>query len=66
MKLCNITVPSVIEKLPSLYWMPKVHMNPYGSIFIAASNQCSNKPMSCLLTTCLSNQPCQPAVVAIN
>ena len=25
MKLWNITVPSVMEKLPSLYWMPKVH-----------------------------------------
>ena len=54
MKLWNITVPSVMEKLPSLYWMPKVHKNLYSSRFIVASNQCSTKPLSRLLTMCLT------------
>ena len=35
MRQWNITVPSVMQQLPSMYWMPKLHKNPYGSMFIA-------------------------------
>ena len=37
-----------------MYWLPKLHKNPYGSRFIAASSKCTTKPSSRLLTTCLS------------
>ena len=33
--------------------MPKLHKTPFGSRFIAASNRCTTKPLSGLLTACL-------------
>ena len=42
------------EELPTVYWMPKLHKNLYGSRFNAASNKCTTKPLSSLLTTCLT------------
>ena len=39
---------------PSFYWLPKLHKNPCGNRFIAASNACSTKPLSQLLTACLT------------
>ena len=50
----NIRVPAVMEQLPNVYWLPKLHKVPYGSRFIAASNSCTTKPLSQLLTSCLS------------
>ena len=41
-----------LRYLPSFYWLPKLHKHPYGTI--AASNKCSTKLLSKLLTTCLS------------
>ena len=35
------------------YWLPKLHKNPYGARFIAASHKCTTKPLSKLLTSCL-------------
>ena len=40
--------------IPSFYWLPKLHKNPCGNRFIAASNACSTKPLSQLLTACLT------------
>ena len=40
------------EHLPSFYWLPKLHKNPYGTRFIAASNKCTTKQLSSLLTSC--------------
>ena len=37
----------------SAYWLPKLHKNPYGARFIAASHKCTTKPLSKLLTSCL-------------
>ena len=50
----NIAVASKIKQLPTLYWLRKLHKSPYGSRFIAASNICTTKPLSTLLTGCLS------------
>ena len=40
--------------LPSLYWIPKLHKNPYKQRFIAGSSNCSTKPLSKLLTSILT------------
>ena len=40
--------------LPSLYWIPKLHKDPYKQRFIAGSSSCSTKPMSKLLTSILT------------
>ena len=50
------------EKLPSFYWLPKLHKTPYRSRFIAASNKCTTKQISTILTPCfktITMQYCQ-------
>ena len=49
----KINIPEEMNKLPTLYWLPKMHKIPVGSRFIAASSACTTKPLSQLLTTCL-------------
>ena len=39
--------------LPSFYWMPKLHKNPYNYRFIAASHKCTTKPLSRFLNSAL-------------
>ena len=48
----SIDVDSEHECLPSFYWLPKLHKIPYGTRFIAASNKCTSKRLSSLLTSC--------------
>ena len=36
----------------TFYWLPKLHKTPYGTRFIAASNRCTTKQLSTLLTSC--------------
>ena len=43
------------ERLPSFYWLPKLHKTPSGTRFIAASNRCTTKQLSALLTPCFKN-----------
>ena len=38
-----------------IYWIPKMHKNPYKHRFIAGSLKCSTKPLSILLTRLLTN-----------
>ena len=40
--------------LPSLYWIPKLHKDPYKQRFIAGSSSCSTKPLSKLLPSILT------------
>ena len=40
--------------LPSLYWIPKLHKNPYKERYIAGSSKCTTKPMSVQLTKILT------------
>lgn len=50
----GITLPDTDSDLPALYWVPKLHKNPYKQRFIAGSPKCSTKPLSKLLTTILT------------
>ena len=42
------------SKLPTLYWLPKLHKRPYKSRFIANSSSCTATELSILLTSCLT------------
>ena len=42
------------EKLPTLYWLPKLHKRPYKSHFIANSSSCTTTELSELSTSCLT------------
>ena len=41
--------------LPYIYWIPKMHKNPYKHRFIAGSSKCSTKTLSILLTKLLTH-----------
>ena len=40
------------DRLPTLYWLPKLHKRPYKARFIANSSACTTTVLSKLLTTC--------------
>ena len=42
------------SKIPTLYWLPKLHKRPYKSRFIADSSACTSNELSILLTSCLT------------
>ena len=42
------------EKLPTFYWLPKLHKQPYKARFIANSSSCTTTSLSKLLTSCLT------------
>ena len=48
----GIDVKAEHKALPSFYWLPKLHKQPYGKRFIAAWNKCSTKSLTKLLTAC--------------
>ena len=48
----GIDVSEQHEQLPSFYWLPNLHKKTYCSRFIAASNKCTTKQLSSLLTSC--------------
>ena len=43
-----------ILTFPKLYWIPKLHKNPYKQRYIAGSAKCSTKPLSQILTRILT------------
>ena len=42
------------SKLPTLYWLPKLHKRPYKSRFIANSSACTTTELSILLIAFLT------------
>ena len=42
------------DKVPTLYWLPKLHKKPYKARFIAISSSCTTTELSKLLTSCLT------------
>ena len=42
------------NKLPTIYWLPKLHKRPYKARFIANSSSCTTTELSKLLTSCLT------------
>ena len=42
------------SKLPTLYWLPKLHKRPHKSRFIANSSACTTTELSILLISCLT------------
>ena len=42
------------SKLPTFYWLPKLHKQPYKSRFITNSSECTTTELSILLTSCLT------------
>ena len=41
------------RKLPTMYWIPKLHKTPYKARFIANSSSCKTTLISKLWTSCL-------------
>ena len=41
-------------KIPTMYWLPKLHKNPFKFRFISASSKCSTTRISILLTSALT------------
>ena len=50
----GLFVDEVHRKLPTLYWLPKRHKQPYKSRFIANSSACTTTELSIVLTSCLT------------
>ena len=44
-----------IDKLPTLYWLPELHKNPYKSRFISNSSHCSTAILSKHITSALTS-----------
>ena len=42
------------DRLPTLYWLPKLHKRSYKALFIANSSSCTITILSKLLTSCLT------------
>ena len=58
--LSNITAKFAVsikekqDRLPTTYWLPKLHKRPYKARFIANSSSCTTTNLSKLLTSCLT------------
>ena len=50
----RISLPEEDIDLPKLYWISKLHKNPYKQRYIACSAKCSTKPLSQILTWILT------------
>ena len=50
----GISLPEKDIDLPKLYWIPKLHKNPYKQRYIAGSAKCSTKPLSQIPTRILT------------
>ena len=50
----GVLVDEDYSKLPTLYWLPKLHKRPHKSRFIANSRSCTTTELSIRLTSCLT------------
>ena len=50
----GLFVDEDLSKLPTLYWLPKLHKRSYKSRFIANSSECTTIESSILLISCLT------------
>ena len=50
----GVSVGEDQERLPTFYWLPKLHKQPCKSRFIANSSSCTTIELSKLLTSCLT------------
>ena len=50
----DISCPASDLKLPKLFWVPKLHKDPYKSRFIAGARNCTTKCLSIILNKGLS------------
>ena len=48
-----VSIKEMHDRLPTLYWLPKLHKRPYKARFIANSSSCTTTNLSKLLTSCL-------------
>ena len=42
------------DKIPTIYWLPKLHKRPYKARFIANSSSCTTTELSKLFTSCFT------------
>ena len=50
----SVCVKERQDRLPMMYWLPKLHKRPYKARFIANSSSCTTTELSKLLTSCLT------------
>ena len=50
----DVKVKENQDKVPTLYWLPKLHKKPFKARFIANSSSCTTTELSKLLTSCLT------------
>ena len=50
----SVCVKERQDRLPTMYWLPKLHKTPYKAGFIANSSSCTTTELSKLLTSCLT------------
>ena len=50
----GVFVDEYHSKLPTLYWLPKLHKRPYKSRFIGNSSPCTTTELAINLTSCLA------------
>ena len=49
-----VNIKENLDRLPTLYWLPKLHKRPYKAGFIANSNSSTTTVLSKLLNSCLT------------
>ena len=49
-----VSIKEKQDRLPTLYWLPKLHKRPYKARFIANSSSCTTTVLSKLLTSYLT------------
>ena len=50
----DVSVKEDLDKLPTLYWLPKLHTRSYKSRLIAKSSSCTTTKLSKCLTSCFT------------